>query len=120
MSYMNRLGYKDCIDDKHSKYYYLVNLLELLEIYSSTTIRLSAQFCRSGCKMSDLMFQTTVLSLSRLADDDKVQVVVASVETGKTAHSNHVGKQVQLPSAQTQTVTSEQTLTAEQTVTAEK
>lgn len=42
-----------------------------------------------------LVLQGAVLALSLLADDDEVQVVVASVVARQAVHMNHVSKQVQ-------------------------
>lgn len=47
-----------------------------------------------------LVLQGAVLALCLLADDDEVQVVVASVVARQAAHVNHVSKQVQFTSVE--------------------
>lgn len=42
-----------------------------------------------------LMLQGAVLALCLFADDDQVQVVVASVVARQAVHMNHISKQVQ-------------------------
>lgn len=47
-----------------------------------------------------LVLQGAVLPLRLLADDNKVQVVVASVVTRQAIHMNHISKQVQFTSGE--------------------